>query len=192
MEHAKKMMLVDPKFYRPSITEKAQNKIDDAITEILNSDLPDDVKVKRYSEAARRFSVINEPSPAPSADSKKLTESDVLHSIPTATRHTAKRLLDYLKRDGNVQYKDDGRVTYKNETFAESNIVDLLDAALSKKVDEYPKGMHAFGDTLRDISTPCALVNNERLLKRINRPIPKAKKRSAKKTQRWIAYESRK
>ena len=52
------MMLVDLK----STVEKARDGIDGAIAEILNSDLPDDVKVKRYSEVARRFTVINEPS----------------------------------------------------------------------------------------------------------------------------------
>ena len=59
----------------------------------------------------------------------------MLHSIPTEGHREAKRLLDYLKRDGNLHYKHDGQVTYKNEMFAEFNTVNLLDTALRKKLE---------------------------------------------------------
>ena len=71
MEHAKKMILVDPQFYRPSMTEKALNGLDGQISSILSSDLPDDVKAKRYAEAVRRYGNIKETIIEP-AETKKV------------------------------------------------------------------------------------------------------------------------
>ena len=98
MEHAKKMVLIDPQFYRPSITEKALNGLDGQISSILSSDLPDDVKAKRYAEAVRRYGNIKEAIIEP-VETKKLTETDVLDSISSVLRHKAKRLLDPLRKN---------------------------------------------------------------------------------------------
>ena len=181
MEHAKKMILVDPKFYRPTILEKAQNSLDDIISSILNSDLPDDVKAKRYAEAARRFSVIKQLDPEPSTTSStgKMTDSEVLESIAPAARYKAKRILDYLKRDGNMHFKDSGEVVFKNETIQDSNIVDLLDSAVIKKGVEKPAGFVEFAGALRDLHAPESLIINDDLRKLINPPIQKPRKSRA-------------
>ena len=55
MEHAKKMMLVEPNFYRPTTTEKTLTGLDKEMQEILHSSVPDDVKIKQYSQALKKF-----------------------------------------------------------------------------------------------------------------------------------------
>ena len=177
MEHAKKMVLVDPQFYRPSITEKALNGLDGQISSILSSDLPDDVKAKRYAEAVRRYGNIKEAIIEP-VETKKLTETDVLDSISSVSRHKAKRLLDYLKSDGNVHFKANGEVVYKNETLHGSNIVDLLDNAANKSAsDEKAKGLEEFANALKEINAPRSTVENNALWKLIHRP-PKTHRKS--------------
>jgi len=59
MEHAKKLLLTDPT--RRSITDKKLTKLDETITEILNSDLSDDEKAKRYAEAIKGHRVYMAP-----------------------------------------------------------------------------------------------------------------------------------
>ena len=74
MDHAKKMLLVDParlnsqhadlrepsgdllkQLYRPTIVDKQLSRLDADIAKTLNSDLPDDVKAKQYEMALRGY-----------------------------------------------------------------------------------------------------------------------------------------
>jgi len=183
MEHAKKMVLVDPQFYRPSIAERALNGLDAQISDILSSDLPDDVKAKRYAEAVRRFGHIKEPIIEPT-ETKKLTKTDLLDSIPSNSRHKAKRLLDYLKRDGNVHFKDSGEVVYKNETLHNSNIIDLLESAVGKSAPaERATGLEEFTKALKEIRAPRSAVANNAFWQQIN-PVVKTTIRRSRQQSR--------
>ena len=63
MEHAKKYVLVDPQMYRPSLPEKSLSSLDHDIQSTLNSQLPDDEKVKMYLSALKKFKAYDAKPP---------------------------------------------------------------------------------------------------------------------------------
>jgi len=65
MEHTKKFVLVDPRFVRPTMRDKALSGLDVDISNILNDDVSDEIKVNRYISALSRFKNISAPPPPP-------------------------------------------------------------------------------------------------------------------------------
>ncbi len=63
MEHTKKLVLVDPRFARPTMKDKVLSGLDTDISNILNSDASDEAKVNSYMVALSRFKVISSPPP---------------------------------------------------------------------------------------------------------------------------------
>lgn len=61
MEHTKKFVLVDPRFVKPSMRDKAMSGIDSIISNILDSDESDDIKVKNYISALARYKNYSAP-----------------------------------------------------------------------------------------------------------------------------------
>src|SRR5437899_1947411 len=55
MEHTKKFVLVDPRFVRPSMRDKVLSGLDTEISDILNSDVSDEIKARSYVSALARF-----------------------------------------------------------------------------------------------------------------------------------------
>ena len=111
MEHAKKYMLVDP--HRPTIKEKTLSNLDSVIEEILRSDLPYDEKAKRYTVALNKFRAIEDYSPRVSETlQNKDFDSNVINSVPLAQQYKAKRLLDYLRKDPEIQWSDKGELIH--------------------------------------------------------------------------------
>src|SRR5437867_11859182 len=70
MEHTKKFVLVDPRFARPSMRDKVLSGLDTEISDILNSDVSDEIKARSYISALARFrnySTPPKPIEAPTA-----------------------------------------------------------------------------------------------------------------------------
>src|SRR4051812_37151003 len=70
MEHTKKFVLVDPRFARPSMRDKVLSGLDTEISDILNSDVSDEIKARSYISALARFrnySTPPKPIEAPAA-----------------------------------------------------------------------------------------------------------------------------
>src|SRR6266516_5206582 len=65
MEHTKKLVLVDPRFARPTMKDKALSGLDNEISSILNSDVSDEAKVHNYIFALSRFKAISSPRGPP-------------------------------------------------------------------------------------------------------------------------------
>jgi hypothetical protein len=61
MDHTKKFVLVDPRFARPSMREKVLSELDTQISNILNSDAPDDIKAMSYVSTLTRFKHYSAP-----------------------------------------------------------------------------------------------------------------------------------
>lgn len=61
MEHTKKLVLVDPRFARPSMRDKALSVLDTDISNILDSNESDDVKVRHYISALARYKNYSAP-----------------------------------------------------------------------------------------------------------------------------------
>lgn len=68
MEHTKKFVLVDPRFVKPSMRDKALSGLDADISNILNSDESDEIKARSYISALARYknySAPPKPTPLP-------------------------------------------------------------------------------------------------------------------------------
>ena len=62
MKHTKKFVLVDPRFARPSMLDKALSELDTDISNILNSADSDELKAKSYMSVATRFRILSAPN----------------------------------------------------------------------------------------------------------------------------------
>ena len=63
MDHTKKFVLVDPRFVRPSMLDKALSGLDTDISNILKSEEPDEIKVRNYMTALSRYKNYSTPPP---------------------------------------------------------------------------------------------------------------------------------
>jgi hypothetical protein len=79
MEHTKKFVLVDPRFVRPTMKDKALSGLDTDISNILNSDASDEIKAKSYMTALARFKILSDP-PKPVKPPPAVTQS-----VPSVT-----------------------------------------------------------------------------------------------------------
>jgi hypothetical protein len=61
MEQTKKFVLVDPRFVRPTMHDKALSLLDTEISNILNSDVSDEIKAKSYYSTLVRFKTLSAP-----------------------------------------------------------------------------------------------------------------------------------
>ena len=105
MEHARKLVLIDPRFARPSMREETLNALYSKIESILSSDAPDDEKAKQYIQTLKRFKYYDEIPTPPMKQIEKL-ESNVLQSLSSHQQHRAKRLLDHLKTVPEVDFNE--------------------------------------------------------------------------------------
>jgi len=170
MDHAKKLMLVDPKLYRASMREKTLGKLDEEIEHTLNSELPDGEKALNYIDALRRYKFYGIEPKANKTEEEKgdSMESEILESVSSDVRHKAKRLLSHLKRDSNFKIGSEGEIIYKQQKIPRSHVGDLLSDILEKKkttADEGPLGWRKFSNSLKSLDVPSNLIVNYMHLK---------------------------
>ncbi len=160
MEHAKKMMLVDPRLYRPTIQDKTLSSLDSQIGQTLNNDMSDDLKVKRYLEALNKYRAYEAPK---TIEATQDFESRVVDSVPISQQYKARRLMDYLKRDPDIKLSDKGQLIYRQSLMPNSNIVDIMSDILKKNtVGENPFGWEQVLNSLSNQNVPQELVTNAR------------------------------
>ena len=85
MDHTKKFVLVDPRFVRPSMRDKALSGLDTDISNILKSDEPDEIKVRNYMSALTRYknySTPPKPTPPPLPIVPPLSPPPAIPSVP--------------------------------------------------------------------------------------------------------------
>ena len=200
MEHAKKLMLIDPRLIRPSMREKTLSKLDEEIEQTLSSDLEDSEKAQRYIAALKKYKYYE--SPKREEDSEAGVESKILSTISVAQRHKARRLLEHLKRDADVKIGDEGEFIYRQQKVSESNVGDLIYDLLQKKTGEHPRGWREFADVLKALNVPKDLIENTARWKFIqaspetvkkaqvtpSKATPQLPTRSGKRA-RWINYD---
>ena len=156
MQHAKKFVLVDPKMYRQTMPEKSLCTLDEEIEKTLNSDLPDDEKVKQYVSTLRKFKVYENPK---TVEPKTISEPDLLESLPPNQQYKAKRLLRLIKDNPDLEWSDDGELIYRQKLMRDSHVTDLFGDALAvKKQKERPKAWEEFNDILESSKVPQSLV----------------------------------
>ena len=182
MEHAKKMMLVDPRFARPSMRDKSLSAMDTEIANTLDSDAPDDVKAKHYIMTLKRYK-FHEEIPKPTVKPIEKLESTVLQSVSQKQQYKAKRAMDLLKRNSEVDFNDQGELIYRQSKVPGSNIVDLIEDLTRTTSTEAPVGWEALAQSLN--KAPCEIVSNTRSWNYLRDSAPR---RKTKSKQKWIEY----
>ena len=105
MEQTKKFVLVDPRFVRPSMRDKALSALDTDISDILNSDVSDEMKAQRYISSLARFRNYSAPPklektlPAPAPSVAPVQQLPSVPSITFKTKTAPKRPHKRVKVD---------------------------------------------------------------------------------------------
>ena len=101
MEHAKKMVLIEPRLlekWKETVQNKTLSKLDDEIGALLNQNIPDDEKAKLYSSTLNRFLKIEKPQ-----TTAKPTLSESTETAPS-TNDTATGTDPVELEDGEPQH----------------------------------------------------------------------------------------
>ena len=179
------MILIDPKFARPSMRDKSLSALDTEISSILENDAPDDEKAKLYLMALKRAKFYGQ-DPTPATKPVDKLESTVLDSLPPIQRYKAKRTMDLLKRDSAVDFDGQGQLVYRQSVVPGSNIVDLISDVTRTKSTEDPIGWEALAESLRDNKASHDFISNTRSWNFMRDPKPKRSK--VGKARRWLEY----
>jgi hypothetical protein len=185
------------------MTEKKLTALDLQITNVLNSDLPDDEKAKLYGTAlltyrtiTDKLALINKSSAAADDDgvaddvaattADDLGDEEILDEIPTRSRKRAKRLLGYIKQ--HVRWNDDGEIAVGPAgLIPKSDIVNLLTESVSdkpsttrRKLETLP-GWAEYVDSLKMARVPDEYITSRHLRKDLKLRGTQTKKPPAKK-----------
>lgn len=183
MQNTKKLLLVDPTSHRmidqplvSSFQTPIKSPLDDRIEEILNSNAPEDEKVKLYSMTLNKYKNFkkaeseNDPEAATNALTRsKNFETDLLTSVPTQHSYKAKIILDKLKKKNpEINWSEDGQLIYRQKAIENSNLTELIsDAlktkALSTKDTKLLPGWNEFGAALHQADVPLDIIANNKV-----------------------------
>ncbi len=194
MQHTKKLVLMEPKFVKPTIKDNALSKLDTELSEILNSKLNDDLKMKLYSSVFRKYKAYDH-EPTSYVNPLDTLEENVIKSTPQNLQYKAKRILTQLGKDSDVNFTQDGKLVYKQVPIEESNILDLVSDVMSKHPG-FAKGGQEIASSLQTTKTPKELVANPIITKLMKKEKKEEKKeelkpkrgRKTKKVSDWEPY----
>jgi hypothetical protein len=190
MEHAKKMVLVEPRQiekWKETMLDKTLSKLDGDIYSVLHRDIPDDEKAKLYTNSLSRYLKLDKPTPdtksfslldilgsggdvdATAATSTAATsvtstpiETQVLGTVPKKWHSQASRLLTHIKNNPDISWSDKGELVLKNTTLPKTHAVDLINDLLRKRTTtSKPTGWKQLADILKDDNIPHELIGNE-------------------------------
>jgi len=175
MEHAKKMVLVEPRQiekWKESMMDKTLSKLDGEMYDILHRNTAEDEKAKLYSNSLRRYLNINKPEVEKkfqwedkTDDKPEVTndiESLVLETVPKKWKAHASKLLTQLKSNPNVRWSAKGELVLNDTTIPNSHIVDLVNDLLRKRTStSAPIGWSQLAKVLKDSNIPHELIGNE-------------------------------
>lgn len=188
MEHAKKMVLVDP-----SLLEKMSqfqknapdpiSRFDQEMQLILNKRNDDREKWLLYNQILQKYlNVLNHtrrPVELPMIEDsvkqkKEIVDSDdgfqnIVSVLPKSCSSKALLLLHKLK-DGGVTWSDNGVVSFEGRSIEDSNIIDLVyDLVRSSRSTTEPKGWEEFVNVLKQVNVPRVLIANQKRLQQLNK-----------------------
>ena len=187
MEHAKKMVLVEPRQIeklKETMLDKTLSKLDGEIYEILHRNMADDEKAKLYSNSLSRYLNIDKPNVITKFETNTINASDnkseivkdsknveslVLETVPKKWKSQASRLLTHIKNNPDVNWSEKGELVLKNTTIPKTHAVDLVNDLLRKRTSiPSPFGWKPLADALKDYNIPHELIGNDDRWKYIN------------------------
>ncbi|GFN95223.1 hypothetical protein PoB_002172900 [Plakobranchus ocellatus] len=188
MEHAKKMVLIDPKelehqrqqdqqFVKPIPDPRVESisALDREMQDILHSreGVSDYDKLQRYREVLTRYLHLvdnyrNRPigrveisEPKNSHERKEDIINEVVDSLPKPLKKKGELLLRRLRANSDVDWNRRGEIKYKSDWIQGSNLTDLVSEALRYKPREekaFPTGWKEFQDILIAENVPRKLL----------------------------------
>jgi hypothetical protein len=158
MEHAKKLVLVDPRMLESK--EKTLSKMDKEIGDVLNSQLDDYEKAHRYANILKKYKYRQAPKATTNETIMDKLEMSTVDSAPPTKRYNAKKLFQQIKKDPSAAINANGELIYKQSLIPGSNITDLIVDALKTKSTEGPLGWQEFVDSLKETKVEQALITN--------------------------------
>src|ERR1043165_4077862 len=172
MEHAKKMVLVEPRQiekWKETMVDKSLSRLDGEMYEMLHRDMADDEKAKLYSNSLSRYLNIDKPgvvtkfeskeSPAILADHSQMIEYQVLDTVPKKWKTQASRLLTHMKVHPDISWSSKGELVLKNTVIPQTHAVDLVNDLLRKRTSSsLPTGWRLLADALKDSNIPHELI----------------------------------
>jgi hypothetical protein len=169
MEHAKKLVLVDPRMLKPSMLERTLTKMDAEIANTLNSELDDYEKAHRYMNVLKKYKYMDAPKTNTKEKIIDKIEMATMDSAPPNKRHKAKRLFEQIKKDPSAALNEKGEFIYKQSLIPGSNITDLIVDALRAKSTEGPLGWKEFVNSLKETNVEKDLISNPATLKQLRK-----------------------
>ena len=154
MEHTKKFILVDPRFARPSMKDKALSGLDTDISSILESNEPDEIKVQKYAASLKRFKSYSAPrSLKPEIQPKKDAQYKLLLErlnqlkqkqqikTPVGSADQRSEIDDQDKTDDTSDYNLNELFEDQNETDDNSdyNLNELFEEQAKQPLDAWEK-----------------------------------------------------
>ena len=163
MQNAKKFVLLDQATYEkrassnrdfavPATTnaDKHVTQFDHDMKSVLDSNEPDDVKAKLYTQALNKFKTLSQPPPTLNIGSYAdvVTDEEILDSVPTTLRHKARRLLRFVRETTGLNWNDRGELIYKQTVVPNSNIIELVNDVLRQRSSDRAIGWKEFASGL--------------------------------------------
>lgn len=169
MEHAKKLVLIDPRILDKltSAKDKTLAKIENEMTDLLSADLPDDEKAKLYASSAKRHMTISAPDDvnANRIEAEKAVSlnrdvlTDVIRTVPPTHIPKAMKLVDFLKRNPRVDFNDRGELTVDKKVVNDTHAIDLINEVVRRK-NMNANGSREFASILGELNCPKELIVN--------------------------------
>ena len=189
MEHAKKMVLIDPRMIQTQQEYKVPNPqlnslgtLDNEMKNILDSNYPEDEKIKLYEQSLQKYLTMyrkyisprqEQLPPTESGEKQKgITDEDIVESVPKSMRDRAAYLVKMMKKSGLIQWNERGELLYKGEVQEGTNIADLVNDVLRRRRNFSPEGSSVFVQALKEAHVPETVIGHKERWHGGDRPSP--------------------
>ena len=151
MEHARKMLLVDPGDFRN--IRQHHSLLDKSISDVLSRrDIGDEEKLSLYQQALNRFLVnrrtiekeLEEPLKVTEPEVKQNIKEAYLESLDPEERKRAQRILEDLGAYTPLRWDEKGRMIHEGRTIEDSKLNKLISHKL-KSVNKRKKSKPPIG-----------------------------------------------
>jgi hypothetical protein len=179
----KKMVLIDPAMLvglKPTVNDKKQCTLDQQMSDVFNSDMPDDEKAKHYMMTLKSYRYAEHP-PKVLPD----VQQKILNAVKPDLRIKATRLLKHI--EPHMRWSDDGQLVHNSALVSESNVAELLTAASVKNSTEDPIGWEAFAEDIKRADPPHSFITNDRLRRFVR---AKRRARTPKNSPKQINWDA--
>ena len=146
-------------------------RLDHEMYDILHTDaLNDHDKWQIYRQILQKYL---HKLPARPAEKKKIqpkkdedknvipiSDDKILETVPNKFKNKAKKLLDFAKSVGNIEWDDKGLVKVNGQQIKDGNITDLINDAVRHRKNFTAHGRQQFSSVMRQAGLPHEFVGN--------------------------------